>query len=204
MPVLLIDALALGGAYWLYTIWDKRPLQIVCNHCDKIILSNTPWVCGACGETNFDTERHSILEQCQKCGTAPKAYKCHHCRELIFFSKDEDKRNPATGLNETREPDEPTKKSMEHLATKQEREQQIELAELELKLKAVNDKVAGPKIKSPYEKKKEDLFDYYKNVMEIRDDIRKLRQEAKEKYKDNLEMLTDANQTLDEIERRLS
>lgn len=104
--MLVGDALAFGICAYLYLQWHKRPLAIRCEHCRKVVLSDTPWVCGECGNENLDTQNHSLLQECAQCHAAPKGYKCHHptpeavrpSEHLIFFSEDKDKRNVAKRL----------------------------------------------------------------------------------------------------------
>jgi hypothetical protein len=102
-PMLVADALMLGGVYYLYVLWEKRPIKIRCPHCKKIISSRTPWVCMVCGTKNIDTENHPFVACCKNkdCGSEPKAYRCHHqdCRKMIFLTEDEDDTNYAHNLN---------------------------------------------------------------------------------------------------------
>src|SRR5262249_26245098 len=76
-----------------------RPIWIRCNHCMRSIATNTLWVCGSCHAPNRDTLSHPFVAECQACQTEPKAYKCHHCQNLIFLSADEDPSNCACRLN---------------------------------------------------------------------------------------------------------
>ena len=105
--MLIADAIAFVGAYFLYTLWVKRPILIQCTgcECEKIISSSTPWVCKACGAKNLDTVNFPFVNKCENCGISPKAYKCHHagCEEMIFFTADEDATNYAHCLNSPKE-----------------------------------------------------------------------------------------------------
>jgi hypothetical protein len=92
--------LVLCSAWSVYVfVAMDRVIWIRCNHCDKDIASNTPWVCGVCQKTHTNATRFPFVGNCPHCGDEPKAYKCHHCGELIFLSKDELKLHFATCAN---------------------------------------------------------------------------------------------------------
>ncbi len=100
--MLLGDAIALLGARLLYLIWHKRPIRLRCRKCGKIILSNTPWVCGFCGVENRNADEYSFVDRCSDCKDVPKAYRCHHidengkpCGEIVFLSADKSERGYA-------------------------------------------------------------------------------------------------------------
>ena len=101
MPLLIVDAVALGGVFYFYMLWNKRPIKFCCSECDALILSNRPWVCGVCGTKNTDTINFPFVYKCknQDCGNEPKAYRCHHCEEFIFLTEDRDTLNFAYSLN---------------------------------------------------------------------------------------------------------
>jgi hypothetical protein len=75
--------------YFVFYIWDKEPISFKCNHCDKLIESNTPWICGFKQCRNENGDKYPFVHRCEHCGAEPKAYQCHHCGNLIFFTKDE-------------------------------------------------------------------------------------------------------------------
>jgi hypothetical protein len=138
MAMLIGDAIVLAGAYFLFTLWDKRPIQIRCPNCCKIVSSSTPWVCKACGVKNMDTVNFPFVNKCEACGVEPKAYRCHHnnCGEMIFFSEDQDETNYASCLNSPREvktvePDERTTRLEKYKTDKEEKQHLIDMANLD-------------------------------------------------------------------------
>jgi hypothetical protein len=101
-PLMLVgDVAALVISYILYLLWHDRPISLQCANekCRKLILSNTPWVCGFCKQTNRNANQFPFVHQCAHCGDEAKTYRCHHCGEFIFLTKDEDKINYAYSLN---------------------------------------------------------------------------------------------------------
>lgn len=168
-PMLMGDAIAFGIVYYLFTLWDKRPIGMECNHCGKYLASNTPWVCGYCKKPNTNANDYPFLGPCAHCGNEPKAYKCHHkdCGQLIFFSEDMDGSNYAYCLNSPNESaaDPRTLKVIEREESKQEKEHALLMAELDTKLKDAKAKLDGPKIKSPRELQQEKFDKFYRGVM---------------------------------------
>lgn len=216
LRMLIGDAIALGVAYYFYIIWDKRPVQLACPNCEKIISSNTPWVCSVCKRVNTNTTEFPFVHKCgnPECGVEPKSYRCHHqdadgkaCREIIFLSDDEDRTNYAYAVNsptEVKPPDERTVKRQAHDDTKEDKTHEIELTELDLKLKKIKDQRDGPKIKSQAERKKDMVDDDYAAMMGVREHLRKKTEEVKILYKDDPEALKDALDAIEEIRKRYS
>lgn len=101
--LIIADGVGIGLAFYLKALWDKRPIKITCGHCDKVILSNTPWVCGECEAGNTDTDFFPFCFKCKSCTATPKAYKCHHCNKIIFLSEDKDKTKYAYRLHSPKE-----------------------------------------------------------------------------------------------------
>jgi hypothetical protein len=95
---LLIDAFCLLATFYVFLLWDNRPIRVRCA-CGQIVLSNTPWACGHCGHKNRNANEHSFLGACESCHDEPKAYKCHHCNQLMFLSEDKNLRNYASCIN---------------------------------------------------------------------------------------------------------
>jgi hypothetical protein len=93
----IFGTLAAGFVFYVH-FWnlERRPINIKCPKCSKFILSDTPWICGLNGCRNELTDEFPFVHQCQICGAKPKAYQCHHCNELIYFTLDEDRQNFAT------------------------------------------------------------------------------------------------------------
>src|SRR6266702_8904280 len=50
LVMLAADLVAALLAYGIYVLWNTAPVRVRCPSCEKIVLSNTPWVCGFCGE----------------------------------------------------------------------------------------------------------------------------------------------------------
>jgi hypothetical protein len=209
----ICDVVAAIILYFLLTSFlERRAIRFNCPGCKKVILSNTPWVCGACGEINRNTKAHSFLANCnnQVCGVEPKAYRCHHkrCGHMIYLTADHDDTNYASCLNAESErpmPDEPDERA-EKVKTDSEniedKEREIRMAELEEKLRKIREQSKEPKIKSKFEQKKEAFDDFFEGAMGMREYAQKKRAEAAEKYKNDPESLKRANEAIDEFIRR--
>jgi len=100
-PMFLADCVLAVGAYLLFLNWNLRPLLFACPGCKAVISSKTPWICCVCKRQNRDTDKYSFVNRCgyDDCRAEPKSYRCHHCNELVFLSKDEDKVNFACSIN---------------------------------------------------------------------------------------------------------
>jgi hypothetical protein len=160
LPLLAVDALALGGAYYLHLLWDKRPILLNCRHCGNIISSHTPWFCTDCKKPNHNTAEFPFVHQCEHCKAEPKAYKCHHptCKHMLFLSPDEDATNYAYRLNSPREVQPQEKRANEVLGkqqSKEDKEHAIEMARLEIIEAQLNERLeiiranSGDKVKKP-------------------------------------------------------
>jgi len=133
-PMLAGDLLALFGAYVLFIVWEKRPIRVCCEHCERIILSNTPWVCGYCRKPNMNANEYPFVDRCGHCGNEPKAYRCHHCDppKLIFLTEDHLARDFAYRFDSSDEMLEPDKR-VETLKKRKERKEDLgDLHELAL------------------------------------------------------------------------
>ena len=208
-PMMVGDAFALVGAYYLYIAWDKRPIRMACPKCNRIILSNTPWFCAECEHQNRNTTDFPFVHKCEKCGTEPKAYRCHHspCSEILFFSEDKDATNYTYRLNfpgEAPKLDERTIKLAKSQEIKEDKREEVAIAELDLQLKEINEQIKGPKIKTPLEQKIEMADRFYEASMGIDEHCRKRRAEAAELYKNDPERYKKANDVIKDIERRFT
>jgi hypothetical protein len=207
LAMVFVDVIGLACAYWLFNFLGSRPIGFDCNHCGKYVTSNTPWVCGFCKQTNQNANEFPFVHKCEHCGNEPKAYKCHHadCGGLIFLTRDMLKINYAYCLNSPTEIPKPDERA-EKLKTDQERLQdkqnERDMAKLDEELKGIKERVEGPKIKTPYEQKKESFDKYYDGVVGMREYARKKRVEAAEAYKNDPAALKDANDAIDEFLRR--
>jgi hypothetical protein len=170
----------------IFLVLDKRALAITCSHsdCAKPIMSNTPWVCGIRKCENYNVDEFSFVNRCEKCGAEPKAYQCHHCGQLIFFSADRQEINYARGIN-TPVAEDPDKKHEDEL-TKTKRD--IELAELALK-KAQVEAAARQFSKTANPEKPKSVRDRLRSKVgsktELDDEVMRLKAEIDEQFKDD-------------------
>src|ERR1035438_1197030 len=99
-PALIIG---LGPGLVLFVVWENRTIGIKCPYKKKYIKTNTPWICGnkECEHQNNRADDFPFIYKCERCGTYPKAYQCHHdgCKKLIFFTKDEQRSGYARSAN---------------------------------------------------------------------------------------------------------
>ena len=102
-PMLVADLIALGVAYYLFNVWDNRPIKFRCPACQKPIFSNRPWICGLCGEKNTDTVNFPFLYRCKSkaCLNEPKSFRCPYCtvETIICLTEEDDKKTPAVSLD---------------------------------------------------------------------------------------------------------
>src|ERR1039458_6724021 len=65
---------------------------------------DTPWLCGYkennLEHQNVNTGEYPFVKECECCHKRPKAYQCHHCKELIYLSRDRDNQNFAKRLGD--------------------------------------------------------------------------------------------------------
>lgn len=179
LPLLTVDALALGGAYYLHLLWDKRPILLYCRGCQDVVSSNTPWFCTNCKKPNLNTAEFPFVHQCEHCKAEPKAYRCHHpkCGGLIFLSPDKDATNYAYRLNSPREVQPQEKRADEVLGkqqSKEDKEHAIQMARLEIietelneRLKVMKEALAGKGDKSALEASQENLQKFRDSRMAI-------------------------------------
>ncbi len=215
--MLVVDGIAWGVAYGFYIICDKRPIRLRCPKCKKIILSNTPWVCGFCGKENRNANKNPFVDKCGHCEDEPKAYRCHHkinekpCGELNFLTADPIERGyaycvsspPASPDNEP-EPVPRARVLKEHEEVKQDQQHRVDLAKLEAEWKQYNDLTKEPKIKTPLDQKKAMADNEYSAMMGIHEWADKKRAEATELYKNEPDKLKNANEEIAKIERKYS
>ena len=191
--------------YWFYWIADfiviallitfyflvlrYRSISFVCPHpdCGKFIDSNTIWICGNNGCKNDKPHIYPFIYQCEHCGYAPKAYLCHHCREMIYFSKDEhseyfarsatsipSKPEKAVGIS----PSEALKENI------QLGKLRVEKAKIDVELKGLTDELSSTKReRTAYD----ELEEYYKNMMGNEDAARKWKAAIDEEFKNDPE-----------------
>ncbi len=187
------DLIAIAVVFCLYFFFlNKRIIAIKCNGCGKIIETNTPWVCGACGAKNRQVYDYPFVNHCVSkfCNYyEPKAYRCHHtgCGELIFLSDDKSEINVAQCLNMPDKPKQAEKKDKhaEEVAKEQKgvkiAELKVQRAELEVKLKGFNASLEPPKLKTKAERLRSGLH----NRKELDEEVRRLKAEADKEFAGN-------------------
>ena len=192
-PVIIGDAIAIGFVYYLFTLWNKRPIGLLCDHCDAYLATNTPWVCGYCGHKNTNANDHPFIGPCAGCGNEPKAYKCHHetCGKTIFFTRDKDESHCAHRLGSGPQPpvDTQAAKALEREEAKRDKENAVAMADLDVKLKEAKAKLAEPKVKTPYEQQQEKFTRFYEGILGADDIAEKALAAARIEFKDNPEAL---------------
>jgi hypothetical protein len=197
--------------YLNFFVLEKRPIKIRCPHCRKYIVTNTPWVCGACGKKNVRTDDFPFIFRCEHedCGVEPAAYECHHrdCKKLIFLTEDERRTNIACCSDEKKERrgrDERAAKVRTDKEKIEDKANELGVADLDAKLKEIRAKSEGPKIKTLAEQKREAFDSGYDAAMGVRAHARKRRAEAAEEFKDDPESLKDANDAIDDLLHRFT
>jgi hypothetical protein len=132
LVMLAVDAICMGIAGYLYILWKERPILIKCPKCGEIISSHTPWLCKACGTANRNVQEFPFLHKCgnAECGVGPKTYRCHHCKEFVYLTEDEDEINYASCLNSPAEQPEPDEHLKKVKALQQEKERKLEEREI--------------------------------------------------------------------------
>lgn len=202
---------AATSACIFYFIMEGRPVRVECPSCGKLILSNTPWVCGSCNAKNLNVDLYSFVNKCEHCGIAPKAYLCHHttdgkpCNTPIFLTVDESEQNMARCLN-TRgaaaEDEADTRLERERLREKRVKEHAVTMAELDVTLKGLKAQIEGPKVKPKRENAIRAFDDEYDGTMAIEEHLAKRLREIEGQFKDNPALLKRAKKALEEAARR--
>jgi hypothetical protein len=200
----VIAGVALGYLY--FYILGGRPVGMRCNHCRGYISSNTPWVCGFKQCENQNAEEFPFVSHCKTCGAEPKAYQCHHCQQVIFLSADRLSANCAHCLNAapTGAKAGPETRAQEREQEKVEKQHAYAMAELDEKLKTINERVKGPSVKTPGERMAESFENTYAHSMGPREYARKKRAEVAELYKNDPELLRDANDAIEDALNKLT
>jgi hypothetical protein len=207
LPLLFVDAVAVVAMCYVYRVWDNRPIRIHCRGCDNIILSNVPWVCGFCKKVNTDWLRHPFVAECAYCENEPKVYRCHHndCGEPIFLSEDQSVANIAShSLSEMTQPeiDKREAKRQERAEKKEDKENEILMAELEEKLRNIRQR--SKKTKTPYNENEAKYEKSYLDKMGRKLYFRRRRKEVEVEFKNEPELLKEALDALDEAEREFA
>lgn len=148
--IILVVALGLILPYWIavvvviailfplfFFVLDKRPILIRCPHCGKHLSTNTPWICGYNGCNNVHPGDFPFLNRCEHCNQIQQAYQCHHCKNLIFSTRDEQdihfaKRLVLMGIEaaEITSPDFMMEKTTKRIEEKEELQHKLEIKKL--------------------------------------------------------------------------
>jgi hypothetical protein len=190
----------IGALYFFFFyVLQKVPVEIDCPHCHENLVTNTPWVCGECRQTNRDIDAFPFVHQCGLCNAEAKAYRCHHCSELIFLSRDRRKQNFAYSLD-NRPPEQTPPSEDESLKQQKAREallHEIEMADLAAKLEEKKQQLEFGKKKTPVEEIETSFTKYFARVMGSQEFAQRQRAEADEKFKDQPELQKRAHEAID-------
>jgi hypothetical protein len=174
----------------------------VCNHCERKIATNTPWVCGFCQKKNERIDEFPFVHRCEHCGAEPKAYKCHHsdCRKLIFLSEDQQEINyakcvniPAASKPRRVEKDRHVEALAESRKAIERKALEAQEAKLDVELKALRQSLETPKMKS--------IEEQYRGALKNEDDERRLRAAIDKEFKDDGDELKRRHLVVDKIMR---
>ena len=159
LVLFVFEALLVTAMLFVFSLLNRRPIQLICGKCCNSIMSNTPWVCGVCGETNLDTVQFPFVHRCEYCAAESKAYKCHHCGELVFLTPDKQKSNYAFCINDKSEPRRPggDAEAQRHKVRQEQvarAQHEVEIAKLQAELKALQVRVREQEKLSAAELKK--------------------------------------------------
>jgi hypothetical protein len=204
VPIWAADLVAIGLVYYIFVVFlNKRPIGLRCDNCHKVILSNTPWVCGFCRAKNEDADNYPFIHRCKKCSAVPKAYKCHHaeCGALVFLTSDTLRENYASCLNSPAEVPPPAKSNV-HQEQKQEMEHSITMTQLDMQLAALRKQREIKQPRTVLEEKRESLDKHYAGVMAAQELATRKKAEVAIVFKDDPENLQKAVEAIDDWLRR--
>lgn len=196
----LADVIAIGLTTYFFVVFlNKRSIRIRCEHCGKIILSNTPWICGFCHEENRNTDDFPFVHHCAHCLAAPKAYRCHHkdCGQLIYLTVDRLEENYAHCANIKNETLPPLRRDARD-EEKLEKEHQLIIAELDRKLAAIKRQGEFVKPKTPMEEKEASLDRRFAAAMGAREAAMRKKAQIAEQYKSDSVARADAEKVVDD------
>lgn len=194
---LIADLIGITIAFSVFFfLLHNRTIWILCPRCGYYIDSNTPWECGFNGCRNEQVDDFPFIYECQHCHLKPKAYQCHHCWELIFLTRDCLTVQYAKRLNTPARPPmlpsvvKPIAKedtTAEKIARQQEEKRDLQ-HELEVTMLRGNIVEAKTRVKPPKkESVRERLRSKCASKRELDDEVRRLKAEADEAFKDPLE-----------------
>ncbi len=195
----LAAAISVAIVYCLFFfILDKRAIKIICPENKCKVMTNTPWICGVKGCRNENVDDFPFIFKCEHCKAEPKAYKCHHCGNLIFFTADRQTINYAQCINyvDSKIPSPSEIPEDEFVKAKRE----AEVAEMNAK-KAKFAAEAKKYDEKPKEKKLTPAEQFRKNVgsrVELEDEVRKMKAEADEEFKNDRKGRKKRHETIEE------
>lgn len=191
-----------------FFILHKRTIGIECPSCRNFIETNTPWICGVCGAQNLSTDDFPFVGRCETCRAEPKAYQCHHCKKLIFFTKDRLEINFARCVNipVSQKPIRVKKdKDAEEMARLdkdiQITERKVKKAGLDVKMKEFKDVLEPQKPRTQKEAVEESFASFEDRNMTGAEIVRRKKAEFAEKYKNNPAELERQNRLIDQWAR---
>lgn len=181
-----------------------RPLRVECEHCHQIVLSNTRWECGRCGNENERTRVYSFLNRCRSCRQPPKSYECPHCARINFLDEDRNSSTAARTIRRIEEPaplaepleDPRAAKRRMHEEQKEDVLREIEMAQLNARLAEVKAASEPPAKKNSRELLEESYSEHDTHSMAIHTIAREQRLKNAERFKDDPELLEMANESL--------
>jgi hypothetical protein len=191
-------AAAFGLVRYYHIVWEKRPLRLRCPNCRKVVVTNTPWVCGYCRQPNLNPLEIPFVDKCANpaCGIEPKTYRCHHCNEFIYLTPDRDEINYAYRFNS---PKDTTEADIEAKKQKEEREKgryahsqrvlskndELDLAKLEEELAIIRMRIKKTKTVGKPNSKEAKLEEDYNEATESADLVRRLKEKISVEFKGN-------------------
>jgi hypothetical protein len=205
LGTLIADAAAILGTYFLYSTWEYRAIRVQCDHCNNIILSNTPWVCGNCHKTNHNANEHSFLNACGHCKDEPKTHQCHHCGELVFLTPDRDKTSFSCTLNSSVAAARAKPSLTRREARDEERlekEHEIRMAELDERYEEFKQRKQAAKPKTPREQIVENFEHLGGKFIAAEEFAREKRAWVDQQYKNDAYMRDRWHQFIDDWLRR--
>ena len=192
--------------YYIHISFVVRGIMFQCQNpkCKKLNSSNTPWVCGECGHKNIHPRSYPVIFKCENinCSSEPKAYRCHHCDKLIFFTKDPDDKHFSYRLiSRIKEPevkpDEEAEQLKKHEKKLKELNQEHDILTQKLKIKQLDEQIVDSKPNAEAESIRKSILDRNTVSRVSTDTYEELRlMAAKEFAKDR-----DADKFKREIER---
>lgn len=185
---LFCSAAILATTRHIYSKYIMRGIYFACENSKckgKIVSSNTHWVCGLCGHKNLNVHSFPVVLKCENCPNEPKAYRCHHCQEPIFFTEDRDDANISYRLGESLKAPEPkldedAKERHQHEKDKQKIIRETEIAVLQRKKQLTQEPV--PKPTTPLGQRARNFIVDHDDSIEIEQTADQLRLAAARRY----------------------